>query len=87
MRVIWKYHLPDYPGEVDIEMPSDSKILDIQVQHGKPVMWVMVETASHPINRNFKVYASGEQVFEDAGDYKGTWQTVFGLVWHLFEMN
>lgn len=84
-RAIWKYpvHLTDQFGA---HIPEGAEVLSVQVQHGEPQMWVLVEPDAPQRYRNFRVVGTGHP-FDPAGwDFVGTFQISGGdLVFHLFE--
>ena len=71
---IFKYELKR-SGECKIRMPVDSRIMDIQAQDGKPVIWVACDPQSNMQDRSFMGILTGDNVFEgDLGSYLGTVQ-------------
>ena len=59
MRTIWKYPVPLTPSFA-LLMPKDAKILTVQLQGGKPVLWALVENESEATYRHFRLYTTGE---------------------------
>lgn len=97
--IIFKYQLPDnYTVEqFRILLPSMGKVLTVQMQNGKPHIWVQFEPGARKCERDFLVVGTGEQ-FEireerlgpmsrevQMSKYIGTWQDG-PHVWHLYEM-
>ena len=68
-----------------IEMPAGARILDVQMQDKKPVMWALVDTEREYEMRAFVVVGTGWDV-PSGYEYVATWQDV-NYVWHLFEDN
>ena len=55
MKSIWKY--PIRPDDiVKLEMPKYANILTVQMQHGTPCIWAMVDTEAEKEERNFIIY-------------------------------
>lgn len=84
MTTIWKIKL-DVPETVTI-LPAGAKILTVQVQHGFPCIWAVVDTDAQRVAQRFRAYGTGEEIESDPGAYIGTVQAIGGLlVWHVFE--
>lgn len=87
-KTIWKYTFP--PGySAGIEMPAGAEILCVQVQHGVPVMWALVDPKAPRHLRRFEIVGTGwDTETIRATDYVGTYQMAGGdLVWHVFEVS
>ncbi len=91
-KTIWKFPIPD-GFSLSIEMPAGAEILDIQVQHGAPVIWALVDTSAPRVLRRFEIVGTGWDLYEwdldetSATDHVGTYQMAGGdLVWHVFEV-
>jgi hypothetical protein len=81
---IYKYGLK-LQAENYIKMPAISEIMDIQLQDGKPVMWVLVDPVSDDITVKIESYFTGEKV--DTNDFKNEYIATIqhdGLVYHFF---
>jgi hypothetical protein len=88
MKTIYKYSI----GVTDmqtVEMPEGAEILTVQVQHGTPCLWAIVDPQrSQTKKRSIKMFGTGQPVnYEFHGcKYIGTVQMNGGqLVWHYFE--
>ena len=82
MKTIWKY--PLQRALTTIFMPTEAKILTLQVQLGAgPCLWVAVDTDKPPTKRTFALVGTGHELPEGT-TYIGTWQEP-PFVWHLFE--
>lgn len=82
-KAIWKYPLNGFINE--IKMPFAAEILCVQMQHGQPMLWVLVVVdGDERATRIIEVFATG-QLFRQANrKYIGTFQEgVF--VFHVFE--
>lgn len=74
-----------------IQMPVGAQILDVQTQHGEPVMWALVDPEAPKEERSFQVYGTGWDIEKakegEQRKYIGTYQMQGGaLVFHLFEI-
>ncbi len=87
MQCIRKYPLLD--RETALELPAGSKILTVQWQKDKIVLWAMVEPDATPRKRRFLLVATGEPVayVQQALAYIATMQTDDGSVFHVFEVD
>lgn len=81
MKTIYKYEVPGV-----VQMPASAKVLGLQEQGDKFMIWVLIDLSDDQIleNRKFKIIGTGWE-FDDAEKrYVGTVQKN-GFVWHLFE--
>ena len=85
-KIIWKYTLENERAQL-VKMPWKSEIIDIQMQNGKPTMWVMVDPKSEETEVKISRYETGEEIHEDAleVEYLATVQDG-ELVCHFFMM-
>lgn len=85
MESVWKFELKCV-DEQDIEMPFAAETLAVQVQHGKPCLWVRVDPSEKLVRRKIITHGTGHPVPHTTGDYIGTYQQDNGrLVFHVFE--
>ena len=85
-RTIYKYPVTVYDDFV-VELPEGARVLTVDVQHGEPVMWAMVDPTAPTSKRHFRLIGTGHPI-EDAAalTFIGTFQMRDGaLVFHLFE--
>lgn len=87
MKTIWKFALPEgLNGE--IETPEDFGPLTVQLQHGEPYIWALVDTDSPTVRRRVVTYGTGQPcMFSESVDsmYAGSFQLEGGaLVFHVF---
>jgi hypothetical protein len=83
MKKVFKWAIES--GE-PIEMQEDAEILSLQMQHGVPCLWALVDPEKPHINRLFCVYGTGHEIDEPVGKYIGTFQQCAGaFVFHVFE--
>ncbi len=84
MKTIWKFNL-NVEKRNYVEMPSNSKVLDVQMQDGKITMWALCETESERITVEILIFGTGWEI--EGGtenlEYLATVQNN-GYVWHLF---
>ena len=61
------------------------KFLTVQEQYGEPVVWAEVDLEDK-VNITYRVLGigTGWVYTEDLGEYVGTWQNEYGLVYHYF---
>jgi hypothetical protein len=95
VRTIWKFDLEEslrYSTNVDgvpvfdLEFPTGSVTLDVQMQHGRPVFWVDLYDQNQPNVNRFAVVGTGQRIPTFVRDWEGTWQDD-GLVWHLYSVD
>ena len=100
MKTIYKYPLGKdihHNSVIEIEMHKGSKILDIQMQNGEPMLWAMVNPKHSLRKRVFHVFGTGfdmEDYDKKHYEYVKTIQKVHitgsiannWLVWHIFEV-
>ncbi len=87
MRAIWKFPL-DITETQDVRMPRGAKILSVQMQRGKLVLWAVVDPDKAIQERTFHVFGTGHD-FPDwlsVEQHVGTVQDMNGaLIWHVFQ--
>lgn len=75
-------------GLNNLELPLSAKILDVQAQHGEPVLWALVDLREEMrVTRNVVLVPTGVQLQADVREwsYLGTVQLAGGsLVFHAF---
>ena len=87
MTTIWKITLSVLDWQ-EHELPVGAEILCVQVQHGKPQMWVKCSPHGGKVEpREFRIYGTGHMLAEMTNHkYIGTFQLDGGaFVGHLFE--
>lgn len=86
-RVVWKYALEATDWQT-IEMPGGAEVLTVQVQHGEPVLWALVDPDNELMERTFRMAGTGHRnlAYFGLGRYVGTFQLEDGgLVFHVWE--
>lgn len=86
-NTIWKFQL-ELADRQTVEMPSGSQILTVQLQHGKPCIWALVDTSQTGKEiRVIEIIGTGNPIPnpEDKREYIGTFQFMGHLVFHVFE--
>lgn len=88
---IWKYKL-ELTDEQDVEMPVNAQILCVQEQHGKIMLWAVVDETVEALKLKHRIviYGTGKPVDPKRDmTYIGTVQIdnvgEGTLVWHIFE--
>ncbi len=86
MTTIWKYAL-EVTDTVIIAMPEGATVLTVDVQHGVPAMWVMVDPDAPLEDRAFYVRGTGHAMGEAEGfAHVGTFQLAGGsFIGHVFD--
>lgn len=85
MRTIWKFPV-EMTDQFEILMPAGADVLTVQVQHGQPVLWAIVDPDARKIKTGFVLHGTGHPLSDKAGRYIGSFQLTGGaLVFHLFE--
>lgn len=88
MRTIYKYPL-EVTGVQELELPHGAEILDIQMQHGAPQAWVLLDpditTGNFP---KIAIYGTGHGIPDDVElKYISTFQVNEGqFIFHAFEV-
>jgi hypothetical protein len=89
MRTIYKYEL-NIEDMVELQLPKGAKILSVQSQNDKPVLWCLVDTEAPKENRMFRLAGTGHEIgkeIENRIEFIGTFQILNGaFVGHLFEI-
>jgi hypothetical protein len=93
---IWKWTL-EVTDRQQLQIPGGAKLLTVQVQHGLPQLWALVDEKAPLINRTIATYGTGNPIPDlpvlsvglpegYPGEYVGTYQFGGGaLVFHVFE--
>lgn len=89
MRQIWKFPLA--PDQIFIEIPKGAEILTVQVQHGAPCIWAIVNPLEEKEKKQIRIIPTGVDIEGDTKGlkYYGTFQiqTQRGLlIFHVFEV-
>lgn len=87
MRTIYKYPLT-VTGHNALRMPKGAEVLTVQMQHGVPCLWVLVDTDAPECERVLRIYGTGHPISDDENAlYVGTFQLSGGaFVFHVFEV-
>lgn len=87
-KAIWKFELT--PDNNLYEMPKGAKILCVQTQNEKPMVWALVDPDAEKEKRELIIIPTGAELFSNMADnmlYIGTFQVGGGsLVFHVFEI-
>jgi hypothetical protein len=83
---IWKYPF-EITGPFELMLPTEAKILSVDVQGEQPCMWALVEAENILEERRFVIVGTGHPApTPTASEYIGTFQQP-PFVWHLFELS
>ena len=86
MRKIYKYELPVDGGIITIKQ-CIIKILSIQEQNGKPMMWAIVDPDNEAVEPlEITAIGTGWALPTGLDEYLGTAQDEDGFVWHYFSL-
>ena len=86
MRKIYKYELPVDGGIITIKQ-CIIKILSIQEQNGKPMMWAIVDPDNEVVEPlEITAIGTGWTLPTGLDEYLGTAQDEYGFVWHYFSL-
>lgn len=84
MKKILKYALKI--GITTFTVYDKSDILTVQMQHGKPTLWLLSDEQTGFTERSFNVYGTGHLInMAEVIAYVGTVQDDL-FVWHVFEI-
>lgn len=84
-KQIWKFPLP-IDSAVGLMMPIGAEILCVQVQHGAPTLWAIVNPDAGSTQRVFQLVTTGQPFDTYKMKYVGTFQLQGGaFIGHLFE--
>jgi hypothetical protein len=85
MQTVYKYPIEMHDNFL-VELPIGAYVLTVQVQHGTPYIWALVDTESPTELRPFRLLGTGHPIEQPLTRYIGTFQLNGGaLVFHLFE--
>ena len=86
--VIWKFPVA-LEDRFSVSIPKGARILTLQLQRGRPQMWVLVNPEVSPEQRTFRIVGTGHRYSANvlgSWRYLGTFQMQDGaFVWHVFE--
>jgi hypothetical protein len=84
--IIFKYPV-SVTESFTLEMPRGAELLSVQVQHGVPMLWALVQAELPMERREFGVFGTGHELPQRLHDYVGTFQLEGGhFIGHLFEV-
>ena len=86
MKTIWKYILETTDLQ-KIKMPIGAKILTVQIQHGVPCIWCLVNPDEDVEYKIIRTIGTGHDLENDfSGKYLGTYRLdSWHLTVHVFE--
>jgi len=82
---IYKYDLTraDCSKDLLIVIPSEHKVLDLQIQNGSTCLWAEVNLKSKVLDYQIKVVGTGQEAPDSSYKYLGTTQEG-QFVWHYY---
>jgi len=84
-RRVFKYPVP-IADAFALELPEGAEVLAVQVQHGQPCIWALVNTRVRSAPRHFRLARTG-QVVGEVTRHVGSFQTLGSAkMFHLFEV-
>ena len=84
MKTVYKYDVAMNDTSA-IQMPAGAELLHVDVQHGSPKLWALVDTEAPLELREFHMAGTGWPA-DGFGKHVGTFTLQGGaLVFHLFE--
>jgi len=85
-KTVYKYGV-EIEDEFTVHLPQGAEILTVQIQHGRPFMWALVDPSARPESRRFRLAGTGHPINNGALTYINTFQIEGGmLIFHLFEI-
>lgn len=84
MKTIWKYNL-DYRTTIIEDIPTDAKILKVDMQRGRLCLWALVDQDNERESRRFVMIETGKGVPDWDLNYIGTVHVLADYVLHVFE--
>jgi hypothetical protein len=86
MQRVYKYAVES--GRFKHLMTDRVDMLDVQLQHGDPQLWALVDVSATPQWRHFVTVGTGWEIPERIVGHVGSFQVEGGaLVFHVFELH
>lgn len=87
MKTIHKYDLSALPTGVvaSLHMPQNAQLLSVQMQNGKPMLWVLIDTAQPHIEREILIVGTGWKIEAPVVIKHIDTVQVGAFVWHYFD--
>lgn len=84
MKTIYKYPL-EIADRQTLMLPANPEILTVAAQHGRPCLWVLVDTDEELMPFEIAMYGTGMPCNCACNDYIGTVQLLDGaMILHVF---
>lgn len=84
-KTIYKYKL-EVAGNQRLTLPSDHRILDLQIQYNTLCLWVEVDLDSDPTTLSILTFGTGHALPPRGIDYIGSYQLQGGaFVGHVYK--
>lgn len=87
---LWKVEQGRVSDEVEIQMPSQARILHVGMEDHNPTLWALVNPQGDSETRRFRIAGTGHPISHEEFrhlHHLGTVQNpTRALVWHVFEI-
>ena len=83
MKTIWKYTL-NITDHQAINIPINEELLSVQIQHGQPQLWALVDPEEERSEVFIRIYGTGHSIDQENLEYIDTFQAG-PLVFHVFK--
>ena len=85
MKTIWKFIL-EVTDVQELELPKNYEIISLQVQHGVPCIWVLLNPEEFKKEKvNIITYGTGNIIINDNVNFVGSYQLQEGaFLGHVF---
>jgi len=85
--IIWKKKLDEKLIFQTIDVPSGSKFLTAAMQGENLCLWILCDKNAPTTRREIAIYATGELLDNDPGEYISTFQLEGGdFIYHVFDV-
>lgn len=83
---VWKFPF-SIEDDFIVQMPIGARVIHVEVQHGQPCLWAVVNPRAQLVDRWFYLLGTGHPfAVEIACRHVGSFLMAGGdLVWHVFE--
>lgn len=78
MKAVYKYLLPPFESEFEMQLPMGAKLLSVQSQHGRVHLWALVDQNAPLARFTFRLVTTGRVIENNdplhGMDFLGTFQ-------------
>jgi hypothetical protein len=84
-KTVWKYPL-EATDDQYISAPDGAQVLSVQIQHGQPCLWMLVDPDKATRTYHVKTFGTGHPInFNNGFIFAGTYQLAGGnFIGHVF---